>query len=128
MNWLERNFGGSLRIGRLTIFGFNAMHITVQFWTQRWGYVCFHPTVKMFGCWWPWYFYVSPNATPWAATFAIGPGVSKENKLAAPIRRALFGHRFNTDEWREELQAIREIVDRMLFWPHRKELEKRLKI
>jgi hypothetical protein len=30
---------------------------------------CFHPTTRTFGGYWPWYFYISKNATPWAACY-----------------------------------------------------------
>lgn len=62
---------------RITIYGANAMHWAINVWTKRWGFVCFHPTTRTFGGRWPWYFYVSPNATPWAATFKIGPGARR---------------------------------------------------
>ena len=71
--FFEKHFGGYFIIGPITVYGWNAMHVAVNIKT-RWGYVCFHPTWRVFGHWWPWYFYISPNATPWAATFGIGPG------------------------------------------------------
>jgi hypothetical protein len=75
---LERRLSGHISLsifGRhVTIYGFNAMHVAVNVWTKRWGYLCFHPPVRCFGRWWPWYFYASPNGTPWAATFRLGPG------------------------------------------------------
>ena len=74
MNWFERHLGGYVRLGNLVIYGFNAMHVALNWRTKRWGYICFHPTIRSFGKWWPWYFYISPNATPWAATFGVGPG------------------------------------------------------
>jgi hypothetical protein len=99
--FLEHHFGGHLNFNlwrwRITIYGFNAMHVSIQVSTRRWGYVCFHPTMRVFGSWWPWYFYVSPNATPWASTFAIGPGVRKSEKARAKVRRKLWGHNFDTD-------------------------------
>ncbi len=78
MGFFERHFGGHLNIGsRVTIYGWNAMHVAVNIETKRWGYICFHPTWRVFGKWWPWYFYVSRDATPFRATFKIGPGVWK---------------------------------------------------
>lgn len=74
-NWLEKHLGGHIHFWRVTIYGYNAMHVAINIYTKRWGYLCFHPTWKVFGHWWPWYFYVSPNATAWAATFKLGPGV-----------------------------------------------------
>jgi hypothetical protein len=75
LNWIERKLGGHISIGPLTIYGFNAMHVAVNLYTKRWGWVCFHPPMRCFGRWWKWYFYVSPDATPHAATYRIGPGV-----------------------------------------------------
>jgi hypothetical protein len=51
------------------------MHVALNFYTRRWGYICFHPPMRCFGHWWPWYFYVSRDATPHGATYKIGPGV-----------------------------------------------------
>jgi hypothetical protein len=75
-SWFQRRLGGHVTIGkRVTIYGWNAMHVAVNIWTKRWGYICFHPTIRVFGHWWPWYFYVSRDATPHEATFKLGPGV-----------------------------------------------------
>lgn len=101
---------GHVSIGKLTVYyGNNAMHWAWSLWTRRWGFICFRPTTfyrlpmdvqrrkgKRFGSW-PWYFYVSPNATPWAATFAIGPGIPDDEKKAAARRRKTLGHRFNAE-------------------------------
>lgn len=107
MHWLERKFRRHITIGRMTIYGFNAMHVAVNVWTKRWGYICFHPPMKVFGAWWPWYFYVSPNATPSCATFGIGPGYreERESKGATRRRRERWGHNFNTDLLYDELRA-----------------------
>jgi uncharacterized membrane protein YwaF len=69
--WQDRVFPGHVTIGPLTIYGANAMHWAINLST-RWGYLCAHPTTKTFGGRWPWYVYLSPNATPWAATWKIG--------------------------------------------------------
>lgn len=85
--------------GHLTMYGLNtAMHGALSYWTRRFGYVCFKPTswTRSRG-WRRWYFYVSPNHTPWASTFAIGPGVSRRDKAGSVRRRRLWGHRFDTD-------------------------------
>lgn len=71
--WWERHFGGHWSCGPVTIYGWNAMHVAVNIQT-RWGYVCFHPPFRVFGHWWPWYFYVSPDATPYRARFRMGRG------------------------------------------------------
>lgn len=107
--WLEKHFGGHFTLGRLTVYGWNAMHVAVNYRTRRWGWVCFHPPLYWCGQWWPWYFYLSPNATPWAATFARGPEFSTEDRRKASIRRRRFGHGFNTDEHREALYALNQV-------------------
>lgn len=111
MNWFERHWRGHISIGRLTIYGFNAMHVAVNFWTRRWGYVCFHPTMKVFGHWWPWYFYVSPDATPSCSTFAVGPGIRDEGWQGSRARRRRWGHNFKTDLYYDELRAHSVEVD-----------------
>lgn len=55
----------------ITIYGFNAMHVAVNIAT-KYGYFCFHPTMYCFGTIWPWYFYISDDATPQRSKFAIG--------------------------------------------------------
>lgn len=70
--WQDRLFRGHVSIGPITIYGANAMHwaINVRF---RGSYWCLHPTTRTNGGYWPWYFYISPDATPRTATFKIGP-------------------------------------------------------
>lgn len=103
--WLERNLGGHVTIGPMTIFGFNAMHLTIQWSTKRLGTICFHPSLRFLGDlapWhlgkdWPWKFYISPNCTPWASTFLLGDGYSKLEKIAAFRRWAIWGHGYDSD-------------------------------
>lgn len=99
--WLDKHLGGHITIGipgrSVTVYGFNAMHIALEFRTRRWGWVCFHPPVPFIYRDWPWYFYVSPNGTPSVSTFAIGPGIDRSTKRLAKIRREFFGHNFNDD-------------------------------
>jgi hypothetical protein len=57
----------------------------------------------------PLYFYVSPNATPWAATFMLGKRFSRNEKNVAKMRREWFGHNFDTDAHREELHALNQL-------------------
>lgn len=99
--WPTKYLGGHLSFKvfgrRVTIYGFNAMWLAVNVHTQRWGYVCFRPP-----SWNPnfrWKFYVSPNATPSIATFGIGPGMSKQEKRRAIVRRQLLGHNFSVDDF-----------------------------
>lgn len=70
-SWWERRCGEHLRLGPVVLFGFNAMHVALNVRTP-WGWVCFHPTMRVFGRWWPWYFYVSQDATPFNCSIKIG--------------------------------------------------------
>lgn len=77
--WQDRWFTGHVSFLRLpsgrkfiTIYGANAMHWAIDIWFFG-QYYCFHPTTKTFGCKWPWYFYISKDATPFNA-WGIGPG------------------------------------------------------
>lgn len=103
---LDRLFGGHLNLGPITVYGRNAMHWGVNVWTKRWGYVCFRLPLRCFGRWWPLYFYVSPNATPWASTYFLGRRHSRGERRRAAERRRLFGHRFDTDKHSSELARI----------------------
>ena len=68
----DRIFTGHARIGSLTIYGANAMHYAVNVRTRR-GWFCAHPTTGIDG-YWPWYAYISEDATPQGASWGIGPG------------------------------------------------------
>lgn len=105
MKWLKKKYpnlsfqenflGEHISIGRLTIYGENAMHWGVTFWTKRWGYICFRLPFRCFKQWWSLYFYLSPNGTPGASTLYCGS--SQDERKYAPIRRKRFGHNFNTN-------------------------------
>lgn len=75
----ERYLGGHLSWnlwGRhVVLYGFNAMHVALNVRMKSGNWFCFHPPMRCFGQWWQWYCYVSPDATPSAATFARGPGI-----------------------------------------------------
>lgn len=77
MNWIERNLGGHIHIGPVTVYGSNAMHFATNIRTKRWGFICFRPPVYDMGKWWGWYFYISRDGTPCKpyCTYAIGPGL-----------------------------------------------------
>jgi hypothetical protein len=49
-----------------------AMHGALNVFVPRVGYICVKPPTKSFGVWWPWYFYVSPDATPNRASVKLG--------------------------------------------------------
>lgn len=116
MNWFENFMSGHLNIGkRITIYGENAMQWAVNIHTKKWGYICFRLPFRCFGKWHPLYFYLSPNATPWASTFYIGSGRNaKREAKRARERKAAFGHNF--DAWNNEQirQQLREINDRWI--------------
>jgi hypothetical protein len=60
---IDRWLGGHLTIGPVTVYGRNAMHFAVNI-RSRWGWICFKPPTRCYGVWWPWYFYISEDATP----------------------------------------------------------------
>ena len=75
-------------IGPVTLYPLRcAMHGAVNIRT-RWGKLCLKPPTYVFGRWWPWYAYLSPNATPWAAKWGMGPGFDKGDRDALRDRRA----------------------------------------
>ena len=107
--------GGHISIGPVTIYGYNAMRWAINVKTQKFGSICFRPTtVSLWGDWHRWYFFVSPNGTPWASTYAIGPGIDKDDKFMASIRRYSFGHNFNTDgdfsDWNRKMRDYFENI------------------
>lgn len=100
--WCWKRLGShiSFKVSRwhVTVYGFNAMHVAINIRTRKWGYICFHPPIiHLSGKAWPWYFYLSPNATPSVSTFAIGPGIDRSTRRLAKTRREMFGHNFNDD-------------------------------
>jgi hypothetical protein len=71
----DRIFPGHFVVGPVTVYGANAMHYAVNIRT-RWGYLCARPTTGRSG-YWPWYVYLSENATPERATWGFGPGFQR---------------------------------------------------
>lgn len=121
---MPREFlSGHISIGNLTIYGRNAMHWGVTLYTKKYGYICFRLPFRCFGGWWPLYFYLSPNATPWAATFMLGRKAHPADWVKSRIRYSCFGHNFEVHGWNEEfgcenyviLRGINRLVDD---WPH----------
>jgi hypothetical protein len=100
LGFWQTYFGGHITIGSVTIFGANAMNWTVNISTKKWGYICFTlPVLARFSrdrynkkLIYQWYFYISPNATPWACTFYRGS--NKNERIRAMIRKMNFGHGF----------------------------------
>lgn len=70
-SYWEKKFSEHWSFGPLTIYGLNAMHLALNLATP-WGYFCFHPTFRVFGKWWPWYVYLSKDATPNRTSFKFG--------------------------------------------------------
>jgi hypothetical protein len=108
--WLDQHLGGHISIGNLTIYGHNAMHWGITYWTKKYGYICFRLPFTCFGKWWPLYLYFSPNATPWAATFMIGKKHDSHDWSLAKVRRQRFGHNFSTTKNRDELYKINQVI------------------
>lgn len=99
MNLAEKYLGGHIKIGKhVTIYGLNAMQWGVNIHTKKWGYICFRLPLPCWGRFPKLYFYISPNATPWASTYCIGKGSVERAK--AILRRKEFGHNF--DSWNDE--------------------------
>ena len=101
--FLDRHIGGHIQIGNVTIFGHNAMHFGVEIYTWKYGYICFRLPLPCYG-WRKLYFYCSPNGTPWASTFYLGPRY-EERKLSR-IRREKLGHNFDTECFSTDLDKI----------------------
>lgn len=78
LGFWDNYMSGNITIFNITIYGENAMHWAVNIKTKRWGYICFRLPFRCFGCWWPLYFYISPNGTPSQSTFCIPK--SKKNR------------------------------------------------
>lgn len=107
--FLDNKLGGHISIGNLTIYGHNAMHWGITYWTKRWGYICFRLPLFCYG-WKPLYFYLSPNATPWASTFILGKKHDRNDWALARVRKMRFGHNFSTDVYHDELYKINQML------------------
>lgn len=117
--FLEKAICGHISIGkRLTVYGDNAMRFGVNYWTRKYGYICFRLPLFcgiadyfLYGDkikWYPLYLYCSPNATPWAATFMLGKKGREDDWALARVRRRRLGHNFSTnDEY--QYKVLREI-------------------
>jgi len=71
LSWWENFMSGHITIGRITIYGENAMHWAVNIKLRK-TYMCFRLPLKCFGEWMPLYLYFSKDGTPNKATFKIG--------------------------------------------------------
>lgn len=111
-------FGGHLNIGkRITIFGANAMHWSINIYNTRWGHIHIDiPTWNRITGKRGWKVYASPNGTPWACTWCIG--TDKKENIRAKIRRYHFGHnhKIATGQYAESaLYNLNEKLD-TIFW------------
>lgn len=123
LSWSENFLGGHLSIGRLTIWGCNAMNYAANYHTKKYGYICFTLPVlarfKKYANWkklpwyrryyFDWYLYFSPNGTPWASTFHIGR--DKQEKIRAQIRQLVLGHNFDVNKNQLKLRALNNKYD-----------------
>ena len=98
---------GHFSIGNLTVFGDNAMHFGCHFWTKTYGYICWRLPFPVgiadkiiYGDkihWAPLYFYISRNATPWAAVYMLGRKHSPGNWAVAKVRKRYFGWNYDSE-------------------------------
>jgi len=110
---LAKLIEGHFSIGNLTVFGDNAMHFGCHYWTKKYGYICWRLPIPcgitdkiLYGdklYWEPLYFYLSPNATPWGATYVLGRRFTHRDKAKAATRRIQLGHNFQYDSENEDI-------------------------
>jgi len=118
-SWWENFMSGHINIGkRITIYGENAMHWAINIRTKKYGVICFTLPVRTFGKYWGCHIYFSPNGTPWASTYY--KSIWKENnykeEVRAKIRKANFGHNFDTDHNRAKLRALNGKFDSLVIY------------
>ena len=71
LSWWENFMSGHISIGRVTIYGENAMHWAVNIRLKR-TWMCFRLPFRCFGKWMPLYLYFSTNGTPGQSSWKIG--------------------------------------------------------
>lgn len=90
--WYDK--GGHLNIGDnfVLFYGNSTMHWAIQLYSKKYGYICIGiPSKRQ-----KFYLYFSPNATPWASTYYIGP--DKDAYVQSRVRKVCFGHNFKIYE------------------------------
>lgn len=101
--FVERHLDGHLTLGPLTIYGANAMDWGGSLLVRALGvYLCAKPSTKKRG----WYFYASPNATPWAAVVGIGPGLDHFEKKRINDRLCVLLHSPRPEIEAEKIWAL----------------------
>ena len=99
LSWQENFLGGHVTIGRVTIYGCNAMHYAVNIQSKKYGWICFRLPLTCFGMFPPIYWYCSPNGTPSNSTYYTSIFENKYNrdkkKAQALLRKIHFGHNYN---------------------------------
>jgi len=68
LSFAENFLGGHMTLGKVTIYGENAMHWAANIRLHG-GYLCFRLPMRCFGKWFPLYCYLSPDGTPTKATW-----------------------------------------------------------
>jgi len=98
---------GHINLGKITIYGSNAMCWAVNIQTNKYGYICFTlPSISKCRKKTGYYLYFSPNGTPWACTFYRGK--DKEEKIRSIVRKMNFGHNFDTDKYSKQLSKLND--------------------
>lgn len=100
-----KSIEGHFSIGNLTVFGDNAMHFGCHYWTKKYGYICFRLPIPCGitdkisygrGIYWvPLYFYISPNAALWGATYVLGPRFTYQEKTQGKSEKDCSAITFN---------------------------------
>lgn len=103
---LDKWFDGHISFRNITIYGRNAMRWKVNIRTKKWGCICFNLPIPIEGKIEKFYFYLSPNGTPWVSTYYIGKDIEVKN--ISKLRNQAFGHNFDTDYYRDELRYIND--------------------
>jgi len=69
--FLKPFFKGHISIGRITVYGFNAMKFALNIKVSE-KYLCVRPWVFENKFLWSPYLYLSPDGTPGSAVFGVG--------------------------------------------------------
>lgn len=101
-----------------TVYGVDtAMHGAVRLSTPRWGDLTLEPGWGRVG----WAVWLSPNGTPWASTWGIGPGFlmhDPRDRQMVAVRRAIWGHGYDSNRLDPQLldKALWAVDTRHPMW------------